>query len=164
MAKQVDSSHPSAQASGVSEPQRLSGGKGPLKWPITGLQEHQPGSRKRKFPGKGNLQAWPAEPPNGICLGPPGGDGPQDFPEGRLGVGGPGAVPSWAGAKPEAKAALGKVYHPSPQMGLPLHLTQGSPDLRHRADRPQSCLSASLTSIAPRKQNQSSVSNGASGL
>lgn len=81
--------------------------------------------------------------------GPQVGTVPKIFLGEGWGVGGPGAVPSWAGVKPEAKAALDKVYHPSPQMGLPLHLNQGSPDLRHRADRPQSCLSASLTSHGP---------------
>lgn len=90
---------------------------------------------------------------------------PQDFSGARLeGQSCPGAVPAWAGAKPEARAAMGKVYGPAPWMGLPLPLAQGSLDLRHSADCPQSCPEGASLPTPTRKQRQSSVSEGASGL
>lgn len=133
VAKRVDSSHPSAQARpGVSEPQRLWGGtRAHPSGPLQGSQDISQGLGRGRSWGGGACCL-------GSCRGPPGGEGPQDFPGARLGVSElsrscPGAVPAWAGAKPEAKAAMGKVSGPAPRTGLPLPLAQGSLDFRHRA-------------------------------
>ena len=91
MAKHEDSPSPSAQARpGVSEPQRLQGEQGHPSGPSQGSEDISQGWGRGRFSGRGPL-AWPAEPRDGTCLGPPGAEGPQDFAGGKAG----GSEQSW---------------------------------------------------------------------